>query len=56
MPVQTVTTCNGCGPSVLCGHETCPACGGVLIWANGVLVCPRRSCGEHPSKPSEEAA
>jgi hypothetical protein len=32
-------------PPSLGGHETCPACGGVLVWAGGQLVCPRRSCG-----------
>ncbi len=26
------------------GSETCPACGGVLLWAGGRLICPRRSC------------
>jgi uncharacterized Zn finger protein (UPF0148 family) len=29
------------------GHDACPACGGVLLWAHGTLICPRPAC---PSK------
>jgi uncharacterized Zn finger protein (UPF0148 family) len=33
-------------------REHCPACEHVLLWADGQLVCPRRSCSQNDVDPA----
>jgi uncharacterized Zn finger protein (UPF0148 family) len=32
------------------GRERCATCGGVLLWADGRLVCPRPACPGHKDR------
>jgi hypothetical protein len=34
-------------PTAFTRPAECEACGGVLVWANLRLVCPRRTCEAH---------